>query len=87
VQDQGAGIGGGMMGKYITSKQVEQIEDATIFGTKEYHKKLEELTGIKAMPYTGYSYYDAAGDYIGDSADSGLSDLLKAAYIEVKDDE
>ena len=74
------------MGEYITAKQVEQIEDAAIFGTKEYHEKLEELTGITAMPYTGYSYYDAAGNYIGDSSDSGLSDLLKAAYIEVKDE-
>ena len=76
------------MGKYITAKQVEQIEDVRFCcGTEEYNKVLEELTGIKAMPYTAYSYYDAAGNFIGDSADSGLSDLLKAAYIEVKDDE
>ena len=71
----------------ITRKQLEQIEDAAIFGTKEYNKKLEEITGITAMPYTGYSYYDSAGNYVGDSCDSSLSDLLSAAYIEVIDDE
>lgn len=69
----------------ITRKQLEEIKDAAIFGTKDYHKKLEEITGITAMPYTGYSYYDSAGNYVGDSGDSSLSDLLRAAYIEVVD--
>ena len=72
------------MTEKITAEQLREIEDAVIFGTKEYHKRLEEYTGIKAMPYTGYSYYDSAGNYIGDSADSGVMDLLRAAYIEVE---
>jgi hypothetical protein len=71
----------------ITRKQLEQIKDAAIFGTKEYHKKLEEITGITAMSYTGYLYQDVYGNYVGDSGESSLSDLLSAAYIEVIDDE
>lgn len=71
----------------ITKSQLSEIEDAAIFGTKEFHKKLEEITGITASPYTGYSYYDAAGNYIGDSSNFDICDLLNGAYIEVTDDD
>lgn len=73
--------------KQITKRQLAEIEDATLFGTKAFHDKLEEITGITANPYTAYTYHDEAGDYIGDSENSGIPDLLRAAYIEVVDDE
>lgn len=47
---------------------------------------MEEYTGIEARPYTAYQYYDNCGNYIGDSSDSALEDLLEAACIKVVDD-
>ena len=69
----------------ITRKQFLEIRDAYVLDNEMYHKKLEEITGITARPYTAFSYYDSAGDYIGSSEDSRLYDLLNAAYIEVID--
>ena len=74
------------MDNTITIDQYEQLDDAKAFDIDEYHELLEEYTGIVARPYTGYSYYDAAGDYIGDSSCDTVQDLLKCAYIEVVDD-
>ena len=67
----------------ITKEQLEELEEAEFFG--EYHKLLKDYTGIVAKPYTEYSYYDAAGNYIGDSNCNDVQDLLKCAYIEVVD--
>lgn len=72
------------MPESISKEELSYIEDAAIEGIDEYHKRLEEHTGIKARPYTGYSYYDAAGNYIGDSSNSSTLDLLDAAYIRVE---
>lgn len=69
----------------ITRSQLEELEDARYISPEVYHEKLEEITGITAVPYTGYQYFDAGESYIGDDADSDLNDLLKAAYIEVVD--
>ena len=88
--DIGSETGNGMqrtvtaMAEKITKAQFEQLEEAqSILSTSEYHEVLQELTGIEARPYTGYAYYDIAGNYVGDSADCDLYDLLKAAYVEV----
>ena len=75
------------MADKITKAQFEQLEEAqSLLSIKEYHEMLEELTGIEARPYTGYAYYDSAGNYVGDSADCDLGDLLKLAYVEVTPD-
>lgn len=72
------------MADKITRAQFEQLEEAqSLLSTKEYHEMLEELTGIEARPYTGYAYYDSAGNYVGDYSDCDLGDLLKSAYVEV----
>ena len=71
----------------ITKSQLQEIEDARYASPELYHEALFEITGITAVPYTGYQYYDAAENYIGDDFDSDTHDLLKMAYIEVIDDE
>lgn len=68
----------------ITRDQLEELSDAFDFGTpSEFHKILEEYAGIIAKPYTAYQYIDEFGDYVGDSNDFELLDLLKNARIEV----
>ena len=75
------------MSRQITRKQLEEIEDARFCcGAKEYNEVLEEITGITAAPYTAYSYYDSDLNYIGDSENSTLDDLMKCAGIEVIDE-
>lgn len=74
------------MAKFITKAQYEELEDINMCcGEEEFNKLLEEYAGIEARPYTSYSYYDAAGDYIGDNNENDLDDLLRAAYVEVRD--
>ena len=72
------------MAEYITKDQYRKIEDASLYGATEFHNLLEKYTGIKAKPYTAYLYYDECGNFIGDSDDSTLEQLLEAAYVEVE---
>lgn len=72
----------------ITKAQYEELEDSYTYGDKaEFHKLLEKYTGIVARPYTAYLYYSETRDYIGDSNDIDLDDLLRAAYVEVRGNE
>lgn len=73
------------MADTITKEQLEELEEAQFFDRDEYHKLLKDYTGIIAKPYTGYSYYDTAGNYIGDSNCNDVQDLLNCAYVEVVD--
>ena len=75
------------MAEYITRAQYNDIESTVFLGDRqEFNARLQKHTGIVARPYTAYSYYDAAGNYLGDSNDTDLDELLQAAYKEVKDD-
>lgn len=70
----------------ITRKQLRQLEDTLSFdGRKEFNILLEDLTEIEARPYTAYQYYDGAGNYVGDSNDSDVQEILRHAYISVKE--
>lgn len=71
------------MADYITKKQKAEIEDAAWLGDDVYRERLREYTGIKAKPYVSYQYYDINGDYIGDSNNDSLDDILEAAQVEV----
>lgn len=53
-------------------------------GKEDFNELLEQITGITAKRYTGYSYYDSSGNYIGDSNDFSIRDLLNGAYIEIE---
>lgn len=46
--------------------------------------KLHRLTGITARPYTNYSLYDKSGDYLTDSSDLDLYDLLMQAGVGIR---
>ena len=69
----------------ITRQQLEDLKDARSFGTpNEFHRLLEEYTGIEARPYTAYQYFDGADNYVGDSDDT-VKEILDSAYITVKE--
>lgn len=69
----------------ITKEQYEELEDVRVYGTKqEFHTLLEKYTDIVAHPYTAYQYVDCADNYVGDSDNFDLRDLLTNAYIEIE---
>lgn len=68
----------------ITQKQYEQLCEAKSFDTDEFHRLLSEYCGIEAKPYVAYSYYDAAGNYVGSSDDADVDSLLDRAYVTIR---
>lgn len=69
----------------ITHEQGQLLYDAHMYESRDsFNRKLEEITGIQAKKYTGYQYYDAAGNYVGDSCDCDVRDILSNAYIEIE---
>ena len=74
------------MAKKITKSQYEEIQDAYEEGFRELHMVLAEHTGIVAYSYEAYTYYDVNDNYVGNSEDFDLDELLENAYIEVIDD-
>ena len=72
--------------KTITREQYEDLKDAQLYGTQEeYHRMLEEYTGIEARPYTAHQYFDGADNYVGDSNEDTLKEILGRAYITIKE--
>lgn len=69
----------------ITKEQYEELCDSKCWdGNEEFHNLLEDLTGIEAKRYVGYQYFDTLGNYVGDSSDCSVRDLLNSAYIEIE---
>lgn len=68
----------------ITKAQYQELQSAEMTDYDEFLRLLGKLTGIVARPSRAYQFFDAAGDYIMDSGDGDVSDLLEAAYVEVK---
>lgn len=68
----------------ITKEQYKELKSAEECDYEEFLRLLGKYTGIVARPSRAYQFFDAAGDYIMDSGDGDVSDLLKAAYVEVK---
>ena len=70
----------------ISKKQYEELCESKCWdGKEDFHEILEQYTGIEARAYTGYQYYDNAGNYLGDSNNSSVRDLLSSAYIEIEE--
>lgn len=72
------------MAKTITKEQLEEIEDAIrCFDRGAAYALLKKYTGIEARPYTAFVFYDEADNWIGDSDNYTIRDLLDEAYITV----
>ena len=69
---------------YITIEQLEELREAESTNRLEFNELLEEYTGIKAKPYTAFYYEDSAGNWVGDSDNYEVDELLQSAYIEVR---
>ena len=75
------------MNRVITKAQLEEIEEASFWGDKrDAFALLKEYTGIEAKPYAAWNFYDEDGNYVGDSDNYSIRDLIENAYIDVVDE-
>ena len=72
------------MGKSITREQFEEIKDAISFHDRETaYSLLNEYTGIEVRPYTAWAFYDCFDNWLGDSDNYSIRDILKNADIDI----
>ncbi len=72
----------------ITEDEYQELLDAVEERRPELIiETFEKLTGIVVKPYTGYQFFDAAGNYLGDDNWNDIDEILKEAEIEVIPDE
>ena len=75
------------MNRTITKAQLEEIGYAILWGDiTDGYALLKEYTGIEAKPYTAWNFYDEDGNYVGDSDNYSIRDLIENAYIDVVDE-
>ena len=75
------------MNRTITKAQLEEIEEVSMWGDRrDTYALLKEYAGIEAKPYTAWSFYDEHGNYVGDSDNYSIRDLIENAYIDVVDE-
>ncbi len=73
------------MANKISREDYEALSGSHIWDSIDsFHRQLEHITGITARSYVAYQYYDKDDNYIGDSSESTINDLLHNAYIEIE---
>lgn len=72
------------MRKSITREQLEEIEEALFLNDRETaYSLLKEYAGIEAKPYTAWTFYDCGGNWLGDSNEYTIRDVLAEADIGI----
>lgn len=72
------------MSKTITKAQLKEIEDELCYGEKQgAYALLKEYAGIEARPYIAFNFYDQSDNYVGDSDNYSIRDLVENAHIDV----
>ena len=71
----------------ITEEQYQDLLDAYERRMpSDIIKTFVDLTWIVVKPYTGYQFFDAAGNYLGDDSFHTIREILREAGIEVEED-
>lgn len=72
--------------KYITKAQMNEIKEAMRLGCiNTANDLLYEYAGIEARAYMAYNYYNEDGDFLANSDEADISDILEKAGVEVLD--
>ena len=69
---------------YLKRRVMEELEDACTFGIEGANKLLKKYAGIQALAYTAYNYYDENDNFLANSDETDLDDLLGKANVEVR---
>lgn len=70
----------------ISQKQFNELNDYLEYDGVDavFFAKLQHLTGITAHPYTVYSLYDENDNYLCNSEDIDLNDMLRDAGVGIR---
>lgn len=71
----------------ITKEQLKELEETLSVDRRDFNDLLEEYTGIVAKPYIGFVYYDSADNWVGDSDNYDVREILENAYITVREND
>ena len=73
-------------GSKLTQQEVEDLSEVLIWDEDSFPEILEEYTGLQAKPARMFLVFDQAGDYVGNTHNDALSDILRRAGIEMIED-
>lgn len=66
----------------ITKERFDEMNNAS--SPKELALLLEEYAGIETRAHTAYQYFDTAGNFVGDSDNYTLLEILKFAGVDIE---
>lgn len=69
----------------ITQRQAENLSFVMSWDEEHFPFLLEDYTGLEAKSVSMFQIFDG-GDYVGDTHNCTISDILRRAGIEVVDD-
>ena len=72
------------MAKCITKAQLSQLYQTQLIDNDEYLRLLKEFAGIESRPTTEYNYYDENDDFLANSDETDIYELLEMAGVEVR---
>lgn len=67
----------------ITKSQAARLDFAFSWDEENFPYLLEDYTGLKARQVSMFQIFDGGDDYIGDTHNCTLSEILRKAGIEV----
>ena len=72
------------MDRQIAEGQIREIEETLFLGYREdAYMLLKEYAGIEAKPYIAWDFYDESGNYVGNSQDYSIRDLILEACVHI----
>ena len=76
------------MANKITEDEYQELLDASeeLSWWQSNAIRTFKCFGIEVKPYTGYQFYDSAGNFLGDDSYDSIDDILRRAEIEVVED-
>ena len=73
-------------GGKLTSQEADDLSEVLIWDEDSFPEILVEYTGLQAKPARMFLVFDQAGDYVGNTHNDTVYDILRKAGIEVTED-
>ena len=73
-------------GDKLTRQEADDLSEVLTWDEDNFPETLEEYTGLQAKPARMFLVFDQAGDYVGNTHNETIYDILRRAGIEVVED-
>lgn len=73
-------------GDKLTRQEADDLSEVLTWDEESFPETLAEYTGLQAKPARMFLVFDQAGDYVGNTHDDTINDILRRAGIEVIED-